>query len=178
MMRFEDIVIIVFGVAAVVGAMLLLIQRDPVRAALGLLLSLASVGMMFIAMGAHFVGFVQLMIYAGAIIILFLFAVMHFPLTRLRRDRIPITRLIGWILIGLLAVILFTDLSLLSRLGVFSLPLAPRRFDDALNIGRRFMSDWIYPFELVGVLLLIAVVAAMHITRAGKPDGDEEGEEK
>ena len=57
------------------------------------------------------------MIYAGAIVILFLFAIMNFPIGRLRRDRIPLTSLVGWLLIVILGLILFIDLAMFAKMG-------------------------------------------------------------
>ena len=173
---FANLILVASGIVSVAGAIILLVHRNPVRAALGLLMSLVGVGFMFLTIGAHFVGFVQLMIYAGAIVVLFLFAVMHFPLGKLRRDRIPGTRLLGWALVIVLFAILLIDLSALARSGALNSMIAPRQFDDALQIGRRLVSDWIYPFELIGVLLLVAVVAVMHLTRpdSTSPDAKED----
>jgi NADH-quinone oxidoreductase subunit J len=174
----ENAIIVLFGLAAVAGALALVMQSDPVRAALGLLLSMASIGVIYLALGAHFVGFVQLIVYAGAIVILFLFAVMHFPLGKRRRDRIPGARLMGFVLIALLAVILLRDLALVAHFGIATVPVAARGYADALAIGRRFTSDWIYPFELISILLLVGVVAAVYLTRpASEGEGPKGGED-
>jgi len=161
---------------AVGGALGLLLNRDPVRAALGLLLSLSGVGFIFLTLGAHFLGFVQLMIYAGAIVILFLFVIMNFPLGRLKRDRAPVATLLGFVLTAVLLVILLTDLSMLGRSNNLNLPFAIRQYDDALRIGRRLVFDWIYPFELAGILLLASIVAAMRLSRrnSGRDDTKED----
>jgi NADH-quinone oxidoreductase subunit J len=174
MIVFEDIIIILSGLAAIAGAITMVMQANPVRAALGLLLSLASVGVMFLSMGAHFLGFIQLMIYAGAIVILFLFAIMNFPLGKLRRDKIPSTRLIGWVLIMILVSILLGDLVVMGQTGALNLPFAVRQFDDTLRIGKELVYNWTYPFELIGVLLLVAVVASMHLTRRDESDEHKE----
>jgi NADH-quinone oxidoreductase subunit J len=171
---FVDIIIVLSGLAAVAGATTMVRQTNPVRAALGLLLSLASVGVMFLAVGAHFLGFVQLMIYAGAIVILFLFAIMNFPIGKLRRDKIPSTRMLGWVLIMILAAILLGDLAVMGQSGALNLPFAVRQFDDALRIGKELVYNWSYPFELTGVLLLVAVVASMHLTRRDEPAEHQE----
>jgi NADH-quinone oxidoreductase subunit J len=164
------------GLAAVAGAIGMVMQRNPVRAALGLLLSLSGVGIMFIAMGAHFLGFVQLMIYAGAIVVLFMFAIMNFPVGKLRRDRIPATQIVGWVLIVILLAILLGDLSVMWSSGVLGAQITTRSLDDALRIGKQLVYNWIYPFELIGVLLLVAVVAAMHLTREQSGCGEDEEE--
>lgn len=171
---FINIIVFIAGIAAVIGAVSMIFQQNPVRAALGLLVSLSAVGIIFLAIGAHFVGFVQFMIYAGAIVILFLFAIMNFPVGRLRRDRIPATRLVGMLLIIILAVILFSDLVMIAGTGALNAPFAARHLDDALKIGQRFVFQWAYPFELIGVLLLVAVIASIHLTRGmgRKKEGD------
>ncbi len=177
MVILEGIVIIIFGLAAVFGALVMVLQRDPIRAALGLLLTMASIGAIFLAIGAHFLGFVQIIVYAGAIVILFLFAIMHFPVGKLRRDRIPATRIVGGVLILVLAVTFLVNLAIVARAGGAALLFAPRNFNDALEIGQRFTSDWIYPFELISVLLLVAVIASVHLTRARTSNNRDKGGE-
>jgi NADH-quinone oxidoreductase subunit J len=174
MQLIENILIVIAGLSSVIGAVSLLLARNPLRAALGLLMSLGSVGLIYLILGAHFVGFVQLIIYAGAIIILFLFAIMNFPLGRPRRDRVPSTRLIGGIAILILVGLLISNLFMIAGTGVFSIPVAPRHFDDALFLGRKLVYEWAYPFELVGVLLLIAVIASIHLTRGMKSGSADE----
>jgi NADH-quinone oxidoreductase subunit J len=172
---FENIIVVLAGLMSVAGALGLLLNRDPVRAALGLLLSLSGVGFIFLTLGAHFLGFVQLIIYAGAIVILFLFAIMNFPLGRLKRDRAPITSLLGFVLVVVLLGILLADLSFLVKSTNLNLPFAARQYDDALRISRRLIFDWIYPFELAGVLLLAAIIAAVRLS--GKSGDDNRSEE-
>lgn len=182
MVIIQNLLIVIFGLASIAGGLILIIQPNPVRAALGLLLSMASMGAIYLTIGANFVGWFQIIIYAGAIVILFLFAVMHFPVGKLRRDRIPSVRFFGIITVILLGVILFTNLSFLMDSDMLGLKIAPRSMNDALDIGNRFLTDWIYPFELISVLLLVGVVAAVHITRPYEEstgmEPDEESEIK
>ena len=158
---------LIFCLLAILGALILFFQQNPVRAALGLLLSMVSMGAIFLAIGAQFMGFGQLMVYAGAIVILFLFAVMHFPVGKIRRDRIPSIQLLGVLWILVLLGIFVANLLTLGNSDIIALPIAPRQnvVNEITAIGSRFLTDWIYPFELISVLLLIAVVAYMHITR-------------
>jgi NADH-quinone oxidoreductase subunit J len=176
---FQNIVVVIAGIAAIAGALITFIQRDPVRAALGLLLTMVSVGIIFLAEGAHFVGFVQIIVYAGGIVILFMFAVMLFPIGRIRRDRIPTTGLLGVFLVialgfALMSLVILITAQLGTRVSFASTSMA-----DTLEIGKRFLSDWLYPFELISLLILVAMVAAFHLTRPGSVADDiEEGEEK
>ncbi|HEX9746652.1 MAG TPA: NADH-quinone oxidoreductase subunit J [bacterium] len=175
----ENVVIGFFGFTAIIGALILVLQKNPVRAALGLLLSMVSIGMLFLAEGASFVGFVQLMIYAGAIVILFLFAVMHFPLGRQKRPRLPHMDAIGFLGVVVLGITMLINLALIFQSKLLASGFAPRLHPniEVKNIGLRFMDDWIYPFELISVLLLVGVIAAVYITRGPghlkNPGGDE-----
>lgn len=178
---FQTIIVVVFGLTAIAGALFMVILHNPVRAAMGLLLTMVSIGAIFITLGAHFVGFVQIIVYAGAIVILFLFAVMHFPVGKIRRDRIPMTKLVGIILIVILGVtLLMNGVLAVSAFGeAGGAGFAERNFNDTLEIGQRFLSDWLYPFELVSVLMLIALIASVHLTRRRSVSTpDDGGEEK
>lgn len=175
---FQTIIVVVFGLTAIAGALFMVVLHNPVRAAMGLLLTMVSIGVIFITIGAHFVGFVQVIVYAGAIVILFLFAVMHFPVGKIRRDRIPMTKLVGIILLVILGVTLLMN-GVLAVSAFGGAGFAERNFNDTLEIGQRFLSDWIYPFELVSVLMLIALIASVHLTRTRSVSTpDDGGEEK
>lgn len=162
---FENVIIFFAGLASIAGALILLFHKNPVRAALGLLLSMISIGVIYLTIGALFVGFIHLLVYAGAIVILFLFAIMHFPLGRIRRDRTPSTSIIGAVLIIALITILLGNFVALHEKNIWQLTFASGNPKDALEIGRRFINDWIYPFELIGILLLVAIVATVHLTK-------------
>jgi len=172
---FQNILIAFFGITAVAGGVFVLTQANPVRAALGLLSAMVSIGFIFIAIGAYFIGFVQLIIYAGAIVILFLFAVMQFPVGKMRRDRAAFTTLFGIVLAGILGLTLLANVVLHATNFGTATGFAEGNIYDAAEIGRRFLSDWLYPFELVGLLLLVAIVSAIYLTRSPIKTGNDGG---
>lgn len=154
----------VLGVLALAGALTMVIQRDPIRAALGLLVTMLSLGIIYLLISAPFVGFVQLVVYAGAIVVLFLLALMNFPLGEVGPDRLKGVGIAGAVGLLLLAVYL--------QQVVVQAPLAPRisAVDGSPEgIGAILMGPYIYLFELASVLLLIALIAAIFLTREEEP---------
>jgi len=112
------------------------------------------------------------------VVILFLFAIMGFPVSRFKRDRIPIVKPLGMLLILILCIVLLADLFFAVRFGLLGHPFKERHFDDALRIGRELISSWLYPFELVSVLLLVAVVAVMYLAGGDLDINSKGGNEK
>ena len=166
------IVWVVASLMIVVGAIGVITYRQPVHAALSLVLTLFGVAVHFVAMEAHFLAAVQVIVYAGAIVVLFLFVIMLLGVDRaddLRVDPLPIQRplaiLIGLGTVGLVVVALLAG-------GEDSITGARSVGGEAStgeeNIGalaRSLFSDYVFAFEVTSVLLIIAVVATVVLAR-------------
>jgi NADH-quinone oxidoreductase subunit J len=173
---------LVFFSAAVMilgGAIGVIAMKSPVHAALGLVLTLFGVAVQFVALGAHFVAVVQIIVYAGAIVVLFLFVIMLLGVDRsddldtepLVAQR-PLALIVGVVLgAGMVAVVIA---STVTGLRGSSLALDPD-VPDIEQIGRLLFTDYLFAFEITSVLLVIAVVGAVMLARA-KP-GDQIDEE-
>lgn len=160
-----------FVVVAVVGslaALSVVMARNVVHAALFLVIALASVGVTFLLVGAEFVGWTQILIYVGAIVILFLFGLMltKAPIGRDTLDHRWENRVVG----GVVALLLFLGLASLT-LRVWpldtgaSLPVA----GSTEALGESLFHDYVLPFEVVSFLLLAALIGAIVLAR--KDDG-------
>jgi NADH-quinone oxidoreductase subunit J len=161
--------VIFTGLAAVaaVSGVLVVIQRHAIYSALFLIITMGALAGLYVLLEAHFVWAVQVLVYAGAIMVLFLFVIM---LLNLPREDVP------WrsddlrrILIGAaLAVVLVGELILvvLFRSGEpASAPPPSAGFGTTATIGRLLFTEFLFPFEVTSVILLVAVVGAMVLAK-------------
>jgi NADH-quinone oxidoreductase subunit J len=169
---------VVFFSAAVMilgGAIGVIILKNPVHAALGLVLTLFGVAVQFVAMEAHFLAAVQVIVYAGAIVVLFLFVIMLLGVDEsidLSIEPIPIQRplaaIMGVGLIGLLgAAIVRAEDNLTINPGS-GIDVARETANNDANIqqlARNLYGDHVFAFQLTSVLLIVAVVATVLLTR-------------
>jgi NADH-quinone oxidoreductase subunit J len=157
-----EIAFVVIGVAAVVGAIRVVTARNVVRAALYLVVTLSAVAGVYLLLAAEFVAWVQILIYVGAIVILFLFGLMltKAPIGReaLDNQRRGVAFLVGLaILAGLVYLIQ----------GAFDWDAAPI---DPLEgsvaaVGSSIFSRFVLPFEVISFLLLAALIGAIVLSR-------------
>lgn len=161
----------VFAVIAVAPGFGILFARDIVRQAFWLLASLGGFAGLYLHAGADFLGFTQVVVYIGGILILFLFGVM---LTQ--RLDVPLKTVRGWGLALPGAVVGICSAAMLLTL-VFKTPewqgpkppgeVSPYSISE---VGREVMSDYLLPFEVISLVLLVALVGAMYIARRGADD--------
>jgi NADH-quinone oxidoreductase subunit J len=187
----ELLVFVVASMMVIGGAFGVIVYRHPVHAALSLVLTLFGVAVHFVAMEAHFLAAVQVIVYAGAIVVLFLFVIMLLGVDRaeqLRTDAIPIQRplaaVMGVGLIGLLvAAIVSTRDTPPLTVGV-GLDVAgavtggapgsvPVDHDGNIRqLAHNLFSDNVFAFELTSVLLIVAVAGTVVMTRREKRRDD------
>jgi NADH-quinone oxidoreductase subunit J len=178
----EWAVFIFFAVAALVGAGGVVMARRPVHAALSLVLTLFSVAVFFVLQGAHFLAAVQVIVYAGAIVILFLFVIMLLGIDKedVLDEPLPLQRPLA-IAVG---VAMFAGLLLVA--GILQPTGAPADRGSATQgdvpnverIARSLFTDFLWPFEITSALLVIAVVGAIVLARRGGPGTTLDEEEE
>ena len=153
------LMMLVFGVAVI-------INRNPVASALSLVFSFLALAALFISLDAFFIGIIQVLVYAGAIMVLFLFIIM---LLDLRAEEL---RKINWIAsAGGVAVALALIVQILSVIGSFQIakqpfpPLARSTSDDVHRIGLLLFDNYNLPFQIIGVVILVATIGAVMLSR-------------
>lgn len=173
----ELVLFIIFALAALLGAVTTVWARNPVYSALGLMLTLFSVAVFYVSSGAHFVAAVQVIVYAGAVMTLFLFVIMLVGVDRAedRRENLPVQRPVALALLALFGagVLVAGRLTWVTGAGG-----GPGLEGTVENVGGELFRRWVLPFELTALLLIIAAVAtiALGLYRRGEaPSG--EGEE-
>ncbi len=151
---------------AVIGAVATVANKNPIRGAMGLLLLILSVAGLFFALHAQFLAVIQLIVYAGAIVVLFLFVIMLLGPSAVgpRDSRGIVARSIGG---GVFLLVGVGGLSLVVRGGAaMTLAEAPEQFGSVDAFGRVLFSSALVPFELSSALLMVAVVGAVAVARS------------
>jgi NADH-quinone oxidoreductase subunit J len=170
---------ITFGIAAVIvllGAFGVVASENPVHSALSLVATLFGVALFFVIQGAYFLAAIQVIVYAGAIVVLFLFVIMLLGVDRFEvlwgRERKPWRRPLALVAAAAIAVLacvgaLATTQEVTGRHSV-SGRLDPDR--DILGLGKVLFTRYVWAFEITGVLLTVAVVGAVVLSR--RPVGE------
>ncbi len=148
-----------------VSGVLAVISRRVIHAALWLVLSLGALAGVYLSLGAEVVGLVQLLVYVGAVVVLLLFALMltHAPAdVTPSLNHGPVSRVLAGIVgLATAAVVLVALLGA----GPMDVPRLGRD-GSAGAIGEALFTSWVFPFELISILLLASLVAAISLSRA------------
>ncbi|MDR7417772.1 MAG: NADH-quinone oxidoreductase subunit J [Armatimonadota bacterium] len=167
----EWVIFVPAATLAVAGGVALVAARQPVHSAIALLVVLVALAVMYLVLAAQFIAALQVIIYAGAIVVLFLFVIMLLqagtpegPVNKLPRQRVAA------LVFGALYLAILLSAALAAA-GAFAPP--PERFGTAQRVGEALFTTYLLPFELAGVILLVGVVAAVVL---GRRTGAGEGE--
>lgn len=166
-----DLLFLLFATGLLLGAGLIILARNPMVGMLGMLVTFLNAAGLFILFGAEFLGLLLIMVYLGAIAVMFLFVLMTIDLDffKLKEGLAP------YLPIGLLTVgVLAAELILAANFGLFStnvtiLP-ATEQPENVVQIGQVLFTTYALPFQLAGLVLLTAMVGAIILThrpRAG-----------
>lgn len=158
---------ILFGLMALVIVMTsigVVAVRNPVRSALNLVANFFALAVLYLFLYAQFVAAVQIIVYAGAIMVLFLFTIMLLNLGAPAEfaDHWEVKRPITWGLAVLFVIVLAGGV--FARLGQAQ-PLAHDAVGTVEMVGKFLFTDYVYPFELTSILLLIAIVGAIMMAK-------------
>jgi NADH-quinone oxidoreductase subunit J len=154
----------VLAAISIVSALGILITDNPVRSALYLVLVLFSMALLFVALHATFLAAVQIIVYAGAIMVLFVFVIMLLNLGTPERavDRLRAQK---WVAPVLGAIVIALLASVITAIPAPATPL-PMGLTGALEIGEGlFQAKWVFPFEAVSILLLVAAIGAVMLAK-------------
>ena len=153
------LLMLVFGAAVV-------INRNPVASALSLVVSFLGLSALFMSLDAYFIGIIQILVYAGAVMVLFLFIIM---LLDLRAENL---RRINWIASAggmVVALAFFVQVACVighwKAAGQGFPPLPAARGDDVRSIGLLLFSQYNLPLQIIGVLVLVATIGVIVLSR-------------
>ena len=157
----ETVLFIIFGLAAIFGAATMVWARNPVYSAMGLMLTMFSIAVFYVSNAAHFVAVVQVIIYAGAVMTLFLFVIMLIGVDKAesRTENLPVQRPVALGLIALFGAGVIVA-------GRYAWSTGPRSALDPVNgtveaIGTELFQRWLLPFEITALLLIVAAAGAI-----------------
>jgi NADH-quinone oxidoreductase subunit J len=170
-MTLDAVIFIISAVVAVFGAIMMISLRNPVLSVLSLIVSLVAQAVLYIQLGALFLGAVLIIVYSGAILVLFLFVIMLLNLRGsedLGQHSSP-SRLFAKFLLSLLLVVELVFVIKASffpsdaAVGIMSAPT--NGFGSVETVATLLFTKYLYPFELTSILLLAAIVGAVVMAR-------------
>jgi NADH-quinone oxidoreductase subunit J len=175
----ETAVFIVSAAIVLTGAVGVIVFTNPVHAALSLVGTLFGVAVLFVAQEAHLLAAVQVIVYAGAIVVLFLFVIMLLGVDRVENlqtepipGQRPLALFVGILtLAGLLAVLVGGDA--IATGASSSTAAISDTVPNVEQVAAVLFTDYVLAFELTGVLLTIAVIGAVVLARRSRPAVDE-----
>lgn len=171
----ELAVFALFGLAALVSAVVVIAHRNPVYSTMSLVVTLVSTAVLFVLLGSPFLAALQILLYTGAILVLFLFVIMLLNVGRERasgedpRLRTGVAAALAFALAGALGRLLW------AAHGEQVAPELDAEFVSLRGVSEQLFSTYLLPFEIIGLLLLVAVVAASWVAR--REEGEAEPDE-
>ena len=172
-MTFHAIVFYVFASTLIISALVVITARNPVHAALFLVLSFCSAAALWLLLYAEFLALTLILVYVGAVMVLFLFVVMMLDINfdKLREGfwrYLPVAATVAILMLAQMLLLLF-DRSM--RLVGARAPVAPAAgVSNTKELGRVLYTDYLLTFELAAVILLVAIVAAIALTLRGRKE--------
>jgi NADH-quinone oxidoreductase subunit J len=164
---FENILIIIFSLLAIASAIIMITRRNPIKSVLFLILNFFSVSVLYLLLKAQFIAIIQVVVYAGAIMVLFLFVIMLLNL----QDETKLAENITYkkLTAVLLSILLFTVLGITTYFSFFNKfkVMSPdaEQLGTIETIGKDLYTTFSFPFELVSFILLAAIVGAIVLAK-------------
>ena len=173
-MNFDPTLVFFYGFAAVLvfSALRVITAKNPVHAALFLVLAFFNAAGIWMLLEAEFLSIALILVYVGAVMVLFLFVVMMLDLdiSHLRnqfKQFIPLASLVGAIIVAEMTVVLVRGF-----IGTVNpLPKStPDGESNSMSLGKMIYGDYVFNFEIAGIILLVAIVAAVALTLRRRKD--------
>ena len=164
----EKVLFIIFAVIAIASALNILLQRNPLYSALSLIGTLLSLSALYLTVHAQFIAAVQIVVYAGAIMVLFIFVIM---LLNVPKDQPQLEKQKGlrYLAIPFAGLMIAEMFYVLRPIRLTALPIQAGNAEQAVgttwSIGTALFTDYLLPFEVTSVLILMALVGAMVLAR-------------
>jgi NADH-quinone oxidoreductase subunit J len=160
----EVILFLIFAAIAVAGAVNLVLQSHPISSALSLVAVMGAIAALYLLLGGEFLAAVQLIVYAGAIMVLFLFVIMllnagreHRPARRMVRAAVAVPLLTTMLGLAAWLILSLVPGGEVVRLGAYT--VGPKA------IGKALFTTYLLPFEVTSILILIAILGAIVLAR-------------
>ncbi|MCE5233259.1 MAG: NADH-quinone oxidoreductase subunit J [Xanthomonadaceae bacterium] len=170
-MTFQLLCFYVFATAATLAALGVITLRNPVHAVLCLVLTFFSTAAIWLLAEAEFLAVALVVVYVGAVMVLFLFVVMMLDINvdRMRAGfwkNLPVAAVVGTLIVLELAAVLWHQFGTVSASYA---PSLPPDYSNTKALGRLIYTEYVYAFEIAAVILLVAMVAAIALTLRRRP---------
>ncbi|MEW6301955.1 MAG: NADH-quinone oxidoreductase subunit J [Verrucomicrobiota bacterium] len=160
----QDILFYVFALLTLLCGFLVVanpVSRNPVTSAMFLVLTIVSMAGLFVLLHAYFLAAVQILVYAGAVVVLFLFIIMLLDVKAEERRKVKVFGIVTGILsVVAVGCILITSI----REGMANLPRT-QAVGDTISLGKLLFTNYVLPFEIVSVLLLVAMIGVILLSK-------------
>jgi NADH-quinone oxidoreductase subunit J len=168
-----EVLFYIFGTILIAGALGVIVSRNPVYSALALVLCFVTSAAIWLLLQAEFLAVVLVLVYVGAVMVLFLFVVMMLDIN-IEKLREGFTRFawLGWLTALAVIVEIVGVVWARGGLGIDASKGGadlPANYSNTLELGQVLYTKYVYPFELAAVLLLVAIVAAIALTMRKRP---------
>ncbi|MGE0130255.1 MAG: NADH-quinone oxidoreductase subunit J [Blastocatellales bacterium] len=176
-MEFAHILFLAFAALAVVAAFNIILQRNPIYSAIGLIVVLCSLATLFLLLSAQFIAAMQIIVYAGAIMVLFVFVIMLLNV-RAEETRTDKQKYLKFLAAPLFLALLAEVIAVVRYVNLTPQPLpsANNAGDPSTilgtveNVAYGMFTKYVIPFEAASVLILMAIVGSMLLARREKPE--------
>jgi NADH-quinone oxidoreductase subunit J len=171
---FTALAFYVFATVLVASALMVVTARNPVHSVLFLILAFFNAAGLFVLLGAEFIAMILVIVYVGAVMVLFLFVVMMLDISfsDLRKGAmqyVPMGMVTGGILL-LELVSIFTAWKFSPQMGVNLASPVPEGVSNTEALGRLIYTDYVFAFQVAGLVLLVAMIGAIVLTHRTRPD--------
>ena len=161
------LIFFLLGAVAIIGALSLILQKHPIHSALSLIVVMVALAGLYLLMGAEFVAAVQIIVYGGAIMVLFVFVIMLLNAGEEERTKFSkIAKFAGLplalALTGLLAA------AMVRHGGAIANPASPGALANTSSLSTQLFTTFVYPFELTSFLILVAIMGALVLAQREK----------
>jgi len=167
---FETFLFILLAVVTTIAALLVILQRNPVASAIYLIITIFCLAGIYLLLNAQFIAIIQVLVYAGAIMVLFLFVIMLLNLEKEQKRRMTrhlwqkvLGIFLGAVLLAQMGVI-FQSFLLRGRKGMLP-PEKVAAVGNTETVARLLFTDYLLPFEITSVLLLVAIIGAIVLAK-------------
>jgi len=160
----ERITFLVFAIPLVFTAGLVVVTKNPMNAAMALVAAFFFMAGIYVLLSAHLVAFLQILVYAGAVMVLFLFVIMLLSLgnEHLEREHYKAMQLLG--VVGVVGMTIVLAMAIRDSVGLDVATVAPD-FGTVKAVGRALFKDYLLPFEATSLLLLVAIVGSVVVAK-------------
>jgi len=156
---------IIIGIIAVIAALSTILQKNPVYSAISLIVVMIALAINYLLLDAEFIAAIQLIVYAGAVMVLFVFVIMLLNLGDVKKYKVEATsgRIAGAILTGLLLLqLIVAGYNVTSKVpGIDRFLTDTKGLDSTKIVGHALFSDYLLPFEIVSIVLIVGIIGAV-----------------